>query len=110
MATPNMSKEILRNEISAVRGVGVWGVQNYSTTLEQRSIAGATITGGYLSMVMAATVMATAGLLLNSSAIVIGSMCVAPFIASSRAVCIGALFRNWKVFFGELVKQFVGCS
>ena len=59
-------------------------------------------------MVVAATVMATAGLLLNSAAAVIGSMCVAPFMAPSRAVCIGALFRNRPVFFGGIAKQFVG--
>jgi uncharacterized hydrophobic protein (TIGR00271 family) len=108
MTTPDTVKEILGNEASAVRRSGVWGVRNYHTTLEQRALAGATISGGYLAMVVVATVMATGGLLLNSSAVIIGSMCIAPFIAPSRAVCIGALFRNWEVFFGGLVKQFVG--
>ena len=35
-------------------------------------------------------------------------MCVAPFLAPSRAVCIGALFRMSHVFFGGLVKQLIG--
>lgn len=103
-----MPEELLRDEPSAAKSRGVWGVRNYHTTLEQRAISGGTLTGGYLAMVLAATVMATAGLLLNSPAAVIGSMCVAPFMAPSRAVCIGALFRNWDVFLGGLVKQFIG--
>jgi uncharacterized membrane protein len=108
VTTPNIAKELLPKETKTVRGVGAWGVRNYHTTLEQRAIAGATITGGYISMVVAATVMATAGLLLNSAAVVIGSMCVAPFMGPSRAVCIGVLFRNGRVLVGGIVKQFVG--
>jgi uncharacterized hydrophobic protein (TIGR00271 family) len=97
---------LLPRNLEAV--IGAWGVRNYHTTLEQRALAGATITGGYLAMAVASTVMATAGLLLNSAAVVIGSMCVAPFMGPSRAVCIGALFRNRQVFFGGLIKQFFG--
>lgn len=99
---------VLRSDDSVVRGVGVWGIPNYHTTLERRAVAGGVISGGYLAMVVAATVMATAGLLLDSTAAVIGSMCVAPFMAPSRAVCIGALFRNRTVFLGGFVKQVVG--
>jgi uncharacterized hydrophobic protein (TIGR00271 family) len=87
---------------------GVWGVKNYYTTLEQRAKAGSEITLGYVSMVLAAAVLATAGLLLNSSAAVIGSMCVAPFMSPSRAVCIGGLFGNRRVLLGGLVKQLFG--
>lgn len=107
MTTPSAPRDILRRPMS-VPSADVWGVRNYHTILEQRAIAGAAMTGGYFSMVAAATVMATAGLLLNSSAAIIGSMCVAPFMAPSRAVCIGALFHNWKVCFGGLIKQLVG--
>ncbi len=87
---------------------GVWGVRNYYTTLERRAAAGAAITPGYVAMAVAAAAMATAGLLLDSAAAVIGSMCVAPFMAPSRAVCIGLLFRNWKVFAAGLAKQVLG--
>jgi uncharacterized hydrophobic protein (TIGR00341 family) len=100
------SQELRPKDVELV--IGAWGVRNYHTTLEQRAISGATITGGYISMVVAATVMATAGLLLNSAAVVIGSMCVAPFMAPSRAVCIGALFRNGRVFLGGIIKQLFG--
>lgn len=87
---------------------GIWAVRDFYTTLEQRAVAGAAMTAGYFYMVIVATVMATAGLLLDSPAAVIGSMCVAPFMAPSRAVCIGALFGNRRLFLGGVAKQFVG--
>lgn len=93
---------------SITHKLGIWGVRNYHSTLEKRAIAGARMSGGYIAMAVAATVMATAGLLLNSVAAIIGSMCVAPFIGPSRAVCIGMIYRNWTVFFGGLVKQLIG--
>jgi uncharacterized hydrophobic protein (TIGR00271 family) len=87
---------------------GVWEVRNYYATLEQRARAGAELTLGYVLMATASAVLATAGLLLDSPSVVIGSMCVAPFLGPSRAVCIGGLFRNRRVFLGGLVKQLVG--
>jgi uncharacterized hydrophobic protein (TIGR00271 family) len=87
---------------------GVWEVRDYYTTLEQRAGAGAEITFGYVLMVLASAVLATGGLLINSPAVVIGSMCVAPFLGPARAVCIGGLFRNQRVFFDGLVKQLFG--
>jgi uncharacterized hydrophobic protein (TIGR00271 family) len=86
----------------------VWDVRDYYTNLERRAEAGAEITFGYVLMVVASAFLATGGLLLNSPAIVIGSMCVAPFLGSSRAVCIGGLFRKKKVFLGGLAKQLFG--
>lgn len=108
MMTPNTPTGILRDAVPVLPKGRVWGVRDYHTTLEQRAIAGAAMSWGYVSMTLAAAVMATAGLLLNSPAAVIGSMCVAPFIAPSRAVCIGALFRQSHVLFGGLVKQLIG--
>ena len=87
---------------------GVWEVRDYYTKLEQRAQAGAEITFGYILMVLASAVLATGGLLLNSPAVVIGSMCVAPFLGASRAVCIGGSFRNRRIFLGGLVKQLFG--
>jgi uncharacterized hydrophobic protein (TIGR00271 family) len=86
----------------------VWAVRDYYTNLERRAEAGAVITFGYVLMVVVAAILATGGLLLNSPAIVIGSMCVAPFLGPSRAVCIGGLFHNSRVFIGGLVKQLFG--
>lgn len=87
---------------------GVWGIRDYYTRLEQIAADGAQLTLGYLLMVLASAAMATGGLLINSSAVVIGSMCVAPFLGPSRAVCIGGLFRNRKTFFRGLIKQIFG--
>ena len=97
-----------------VRGVfggkpfGVWGIRDYYTRLEQIAEDGAQMTFGYLLMVLVSAAMATGGLLINSPAVVIGSMCVAPFLGPSRAVCIGGLFRNRKTFFKGLIKQIFG--
>jgi uncharacterized hydrophobic protein (TIGR00271 family) len=104
----------LEERVHEVRGVfggkpfGVWGIRDYYTRLEQIAADGAQMTFGYLLMVLVSAAMATGGLLLNSSAVVIGSMCVAPFLGPSRAVCIGGLFRNRKTFFRGLVKQIFG--
>ena len=87
---------------------GVWEVRDYYITLEQQAHAGAKITFGYILMTLASAVLATGGLLLNSPAVVIGAMCVAPFLGPARAVCIGGLFRNRRVFLGGLVKQLFG--
>jgi len=92
----------------AQRWFGVWEVRNYYTTLERRAKAGAEITFGYVLMVLTSATLATSGLLLDNPAVVIGSMCVAPFLGPSRAVCIGGLFRNRKVFLGGLLKQLFG--
>jgi uncharacterized hydrophobic protein (TIGR00271 family) len=86
----------------------VWEVRDYYTNLERRAEAGAKITFGYILMVVVSAFLATGGLLLNNPAIVIGSMCVAPFLGTSRAVCIGGLFRNQRVFVSGLVKQLFG--
>lgn len=108
MQVPEPPKGVIRDVIPDLPKGGVWGVRDYHTILQKRAIAGAVMSWGYVGMVLAATVMATAGLLINSPAAVIGAMCVAPFMAPSRAVCIGALFGDRKVFFGGLAKQFLG--
>ena len=86
----------------------VWDVRNYYTVLEARAIAGADMSFGFFLMALAAAVLATAGLLLDNVTVIIGSMCVAPYLGPSRAVCIGGLFRNWRVTARGLVKQLVG--
>lgn len=90
------------------RWFGVWEVRNYYTTLEGRARAGAEITYGFILMVVAAAALATAGLLLDNPTVIIGAMCVAPFLGPSRAVCIGGLFGNWQIFLVGLVKQLLG--
>jgi uncharacterized hydrophobic protein (TIGR00271 family) len=104
----------LRNRLRSIhwtlkrRWFGVWEVRNYYTTLEGRARAGAEITYGFILMVVASAVLATAGLLLDNPTVIIGAMCVAPFLGPSRAVCIGGLFGNWRIFLVGLAKQLLG--
>jgi uncharacterized hydrophobic protein (TIGR00271 family) len=92
----------------AAHRFGVWGVRDYYTLLEQMAKEGADFTFGYVLMILAAALLATAGLLLDNSTVIIGAMCVAPFLTPSRAVCIGALFRDRRILLGGLLKQLVG--
>ena len=90
------------------RWFGIWETEDYFTRLEQMARVGAEVTFGYVLIALASAVLATAGLLLNSPAVIIGSMCIAPFLGPSRAICIGGLFRDRSIFFGGLVKQLLG--
>lgn len=92
----------------AQRRFGIWGVRDYYTLLEKMASEGAEITFGYVLMILAAALLATAGLLIDSPAVIIGAMCIAPFLAPSRAVCIGAVFRNRRLFLTGLFKQVFG--
>jgi hypothetical protein len=73
---------------------GVWGVRNYCHKLELQAQAGTEFNLGYFLLIIVAGLMATSGLLANNAAVIIGAMCVAPFLGPSRAVCIGGLFLD----------------
>jgi uncharacterized hydrophobic protein (TIGR00271 family) len=90
------------------RWFGVWEVCNYYHKLELQAVAGAEFNLGYILLITASGLLATGGLLANNVAVIIGSMCVAPFLGPSRAVCIGGLYLDWKVFLRGLLKQLVG--
>lgn len=83
-------------------------VNNFYSTLERLSEEGAEFTFGYFGLVVVAALLATGGLLANSIPVIIGSMCVAPFLGPSRAVCIGGIFRKWKTVGKGLAKQVIG--
>ena len=87
---------------------GVWGVRNYYHKLELQAQAGAEYNLGYFLLIIAAGLLATGGLLANSAAVIIGAMCVAPFLWPSRAVCIGGIYLDKNIFWRGLVKQLVG--
>ncbi len=87
---------------------GIWGVRNFYHKLEIQAQSGAENNFGYFFLIIAAGLLATGGLLANSAAVVIGSMCVAPFLGPSRAVCIGGLYLDRRIFWRGLVKQLVG--
>ncbi len=86
----------------------VWGVRNFHSNLERRSEEGSKFSLGYFALVVASALLATAGLLANSVAVIIGSMCVAPFLGPSRAVCVGGAYKKWNTVGKGLLKQIFG--
>jgi uncharacterized hydrophobic protein (TIGR00271 family) len=88
--------------------MAVWGVKNFYVALENICEEGSEFTFGYFALVVVAALLATGGLLVNSIPVIIGSMCIAPFLGPSRAVCIGGLYHKWKTVAKGLVKQIVG--
>lgn len=88
--------------------MAVWGVKNFYVALENICEKGSEFSFGYFSLVVVAALLATGGLLVNSIPVIIGSMCIAPFLGPSRAVCIGGVYQKWKTAAKGLVKQTVG--
>ena len=88
--------------------VRVWGIINFHLNLESLSERGAEFTFGYFGLVVVAALLATGGLLANSIPVIIGSMCVAPFLDPSRAVCVGAVYGQWRTVGKGLTKQLIG--
>lgn len=86
----------------------VWGVKNFYSNLEQASQEGSEFSLSFFTLVVASALLATGGLLANSAAVIIGSMCIAPFLGPSRAVCIGAIYKKWKIVAKGLIKQVSG--
>jgi uncharacterized hydrophobic protein (TIGR00271 family) len=88
--------------------VRVCCVGNFYLNLEHLCEEGAEFTFGYFGLVIVAALLVTGGLLANSVPVIIGSMCVAPFLGSSRAVSIGGIFRKWRTVGRGLAKQLIG--
>ena len=83
-------------------------VTNFYLNLEHLCEEGAEFTFGYFGLVVVAALLATGGLIANSIPVIIGSMCVAPFLGPSRAVALGGIFRKWKTVGRGLAKQLIG--
>lgn len=88
--------------------MAIWGYRNFYAALENMASEGSEFTFGYFSLVVVSALVATGGLLSNSTAIIVGSMCIAPFLGPSRAVCIGAVYQKWTAVARGLIKQTVG--
>jgi len=86
----------------------IWGVRDFYSNLERRSEEGSEFSIGYFALAITSTLLATGGLLANSVAVIIGSMCVAPFLGPSRAVCIGIAYRKWETAIKGFLKQIIG--
>jgi len=88
--------------------VKVWGVRNFYSHLERVSEEGSRFSLGYFALVVMSALLATGGLLANSVVVIIGSMCVAPFLGPSRAVSVGAVYKKWNTVGKGLIKQILG--
>lgn len=86
----------------------VWGIRNFYSNLERVAKEGSKFSTGYFVLVVASATLATGGLLTNSAAAIVGSMCVAPFLGPSRAACVGGIYRKWKTAGKGLIKQLFG--
>jgi len=86
----------------------VWGVRNFYSHLERVGEEGSELSLGYFALVATSALLATGGLSSYSLAVIIGSMCVAPFLGPSRAVCVGAVYKKWKTFGKGVAKQILG--
>lgn len=86
----------------------VWGVRNFYSHLERVSEEGSKFSPGYFALVATSALLATGGLLANSVVVIIGSMCLAPFLGPSRAVSVGAVYKKWNTVVKGLIKQILG--
>jgi len=62
----------------------------------------------YLLLVAISAMVATAGLLLNSAAIVVGSMVIAPLVGPAMATSVGSVLYDQDLFYGSLRYQVLG--
>lgn len=86
----------------------VWGVRNFYSHLERVSEEGSRFSLGYFVLVATSALFATGGLLADNPVVVIGAMCVAPFLGPSRAVSVGVAYRKWGTVGKGLIKQILG--
>lgn len=86
----------------------IWGVRNFYSNLERLSREGSEFSLGFFALVVSSAFLAGGGLLANNVAVIIGSMCVAPFLGSSRAICVGWVYRQWNSVAKGLSKQILG--
>jgi uncharacterized hydrophobic protein (TIGR00341 family) len=62
----------------------------------------------YSTMTIISAIVATAGLLLDSPAVVVGSMVIAPLIGPALGASVGSVIDNEELFIESAVYQFVG--
>ncbi|WP_137289427.1 TIGR00341 family protein [Natronorubrum halophilum] len=62
----------------------------------------------YAIMTVISAVVATAGLLLDSPAVVVGSMVIAPLIGPALGLCVGSVIADEELFKESLLYQIVG--
>lgn len=65
-------------------------------------------TPNYLIFTVVSAVVATAGLIQNSAAVVVGSMVIAPLIGPAMAASVGTVINDEKLFRDGVKSQFIG--
>lgn len=78
--------------------------------LRARAAEVAPITPNYIVFTIVSTVIATAGLLMNSAAVVVGSMVIAPLIGPAIAASVGSILDDDKLFRTSVKAQFTGLA
>lgn len=62
----------------------------------------------YVTMTLISAIVATAGLLMNSPAVVVGSMVIAPLIGPALAGAVGTVVNDEEMFHSGILNQFIG--
>ena len=65
-------------------------------------------TRNYVVFTVVSAVVATAGMLQNSAAVVVGSMVIAPLIGPAMASSVGSVLKDDELFYNGVKTQFVG--
>ena len=67
-------------------------------------------TVNYLALTIISAVVATAGLLQDSAAVVVGSMVIAPLIGPAMASCVGTVINDDELFWEGIRSQVIGLT
>ncbi len=59
-------------------------------------------------LLLAASLIATAGILMDNTAVVVGSMVIAPLIGPAMTSCVGTVIDDSEMFYNGVKKQFLG--
>ena len=86
----------------------IWDTGNFYSNLERVCEEGSRFSTSYFVLVVASSLLCIGGLLANSAPVIIGAMCAAPFLAPSRAVCVGWVYKKWRTVAKGLIKQLLG--
>lgn len=86
----------------------IWNARDFYSNMDRIGEEGSKFSLSYFVLVFASSLLATGGLLANSVPVVIASMCIAPFLGPSRAVCIGCVYKKWRTVVRGLAKQLFG--
>lgn len=62
----------------------------------------------YYLLLVAASIIATAGILMDNAAIVVGSMVIAPLIGPAMSSCVGTVINDEEMFYQATKKQVLG--